>query len=183
MATEPKLSDRIVFNYGGSHAKLAVNRTITTGSGTKVPLTWHSTLLDENRFGDITFKLKPNILPLANAEPIVYFNKAGLYQINASVSKDGSGSTEVGLQTNLRYLGQTSFEYAYKEGGLTDYNTLASSCIVRILPNQIGTELVVSIVAGGGSGDTNIRGFNYTTNTFDAGAQTGSFVEITYLGT
>ena len=76
----------------------------------------------------------------------------------------------------------SSFEIDYQLATLNDYHTLPSSITFRVLPNRIGTQLFVNVKSGAGSAATTIRGYNYSSNSYDDGATAGSWLDIAYLG-
>jgi hypothetical protein len=182
MATDPKLSDPIVFTYDKAHLKLTANTIDTTD--TKQAITWREAVVNENRAGVFGVTLDTTNGREAAKQAIV-FNKAGIFMITSSVSKKGTANshTQIGLTTDIRFPGASaSFEIDYQFSTLNDFHTLPSSITFRVLPNQIGTQLYVNVKSGAGSPPTTIRGYNYSSNSFDDGATAGSWLDIIYPG-
>jgi len=121
------------------------------------------------------------------ATKYVTLNRAGLYHITASIARDGTGFTDVtvcGLILTVKYPTKpdpTEIEYAYQESGMTDFTTFLTHNMLRVPAGLIGVKIAIEIKTRAGSGNTIVRGYNYTDNKFDAGSD-GSFLEITYLG-
>jgi len=122
MATEPKLSDRIVFQYEQANLKLNANRL--TSDTAKKYVTWHSKQTDEDPDEVFTVNLDTTNTR-ANTQQAVKFNKAGVYLISCSLSKSGTGATTMGMTFDLKFPNGSPFEIAYQEQSLGEFYTIA----------------------------------------------------------
>ena len=179
MTTEPKIIDPVVFNYDRDHIKLTTNAIIT--SAVKQPLTYREAVVNENRNGTFSYNLD-----LTNGRDsdklFIKLNRAGVYHISASVSKNGGGQAAVGLTIDVAFPGGAPFEIDYQMAAIADFYTVSAGVPLRILPNQIGTTVSVNVKTGTGSSVSTIRGYDYPLGGYNPGAESGSWVDITYLG-
>jgi hypothetical protein len=84
------------------------------------------------------------------------------------------------LIIDVAFPAQSSFEIAYGENNINNFDTVAVSIPFRALPSQLGTK--ISINAKATTGTPSVRGYNYSSNAYDAGAEAGSWVDIVYQG-
>ena len=107
-------------------------------------------------------------------------NKVSLYQITANIALLQTGTADVGLTIDVAFPSQTTFEVAYSENNVTDFDTVGVTLPFRVLPSQVGTRIFINSRAA--TGTPTIRGYNTSTSAYDAGGQSGSFVDIVYEG-
>ena len=176
--TDPKITDPIVFNYQKSHIKLLANRlTLNTN---KQSLTWRQANITEDISSAFSYKTDTTNLR-ASDQLYVTLNKPGVYQITANACHDlATGVADAGLTIDVAFPAATFFEIAYGENNITNFDTVAVSIPFRVLPSQVGTK--ISINAKATSGSPSVRGYNYSSSAFDAGAEGGSWVDILYQG-
>lgn len=177
MTTEPKLADKIVYKFQNSHIKLLANRLVLTNS--KKSVGWREATVNEDQISAFTYALD-NTDSRAADKLYITLNRAGLYDIKASASKDSS-LTKIGLTIDVSFPGQSPFEVAFAEMTLTNFETIIVGIPFRVLPSQVGTKLYISSKTDSGSGAV-IRGYNYGDSKYDDGAQAGSWLDIAYLG-
>ena len=179
--SSPKLADPIVFNYEQPNIKLSCNNL--ESSPTKQPITFHEALVNEDPLKVFGVTLDPTNTR-DTATHSVKLNKAGLYHIHASVAKREGGSTVASLTIDVRFPGEANtFELMYGIQELADdFHTMQVAIPFRVLPNQLGTMIYLHFLSAGGSSNTKIRGWNQDTTAYEQGAQSGSWIEYTYLG-
>ena len=176
--TEPKLSDPIVFKYEQSHVKLLANRLALTSS--KRALSWRQAAINENTDSVFSYKLDTTDLRAAD-QLFRTLNKPGLYDIKASVAAQPQGSSaDCGMTISVGFPGQALFELAYSESQVGNFQTVNCGIPFRVLPSQIGTRLEVTVKSA--TINTRVRGYNYGDTAYDPGAQSGSWLDVTYLG-
>jgi hypothetical protein len=110
----------------------------------------------------------------------VTLNKPGFYQITSNIALQQTGTADVALIIEVAFPGQTSFEVAYSENNVTDFDTCGVTLPFRVLPSQVGTRIFINSRAA--TGTPTIRGYNTSTSAYDAGGQTGSFIDIVNEG-
>ena len=176
--TEPKIADPIVFHYTKSHLKLtAVRQGLTS---TKAALPWREATADEDPTDTFTYRLDPSGSRATDVF-CVTLNKPGLYEIASSVAVQlFSGTADVGITLDVQYPGQPITETAYSESNVTDFDNVHVTIPVRVLPYQVGARIYIYGKATLGS--PVVRGWNTGSNAYEAGGQTGSFVDIVYEG-
>ena len=175
--TKPKIADPIVFNYEKSHLKItAIRQTL---SSTKASLTWRETSIDEDPTDIFTYKLDPTGSRASDMFAVT-LNKPGLYRITSNKALQQTGTADVALTIDVAFPSQTSFEVAYNENNVTDFDTVGVTLPFRVLPSQVGTRIFINSRAA--TGTPTIRGYNTSTSAYDAGGQSGSFVDIVYEG-
>ena len=175
---EPKLADPIVFHYTKSHLKLTPVRQAL--SATKAALTWREATVDEDPTDTFTYRLDPSGSRATDAL-YVTLNKPGLYKIASSVAIQlSSGTADVGLTIDVAFPGQPITEAAYSESNVSDFDNVHVTIPVRVLPYEVGTRIYINGKATTGS--PFVRGWNTGSNAYDAGGQSGSFIDIVYEG-
>jgi hypothetical protein len=134
--TEPEIADPVVFNYEKSHLKLTAIRQAL--APTKAALTWREATVEEDRTDTFTYKLDPTGSRASDMFAVT-LNKPGLYQITANIALLQTGTADVGLTIDVAFPSQTSFEVAYSENSVTDFDTCGVTLPFRVLPSQVGT--------------------------------------------
>ena len=94
-------------------------------------------------------------------------NKVGLYQITANIALQQSGTSDVGLTIDVAFPGQTTFEVAYSENNVTDFDTAGATLPFRVFPSQVGT--IIFINSRATTGTPTIRVYNTSISAYDAG--------------
>jgi hypothetical protein len=175
--TDPKIADPIVFNYEKSHLKLtAIRQTL---SSTKASLTWRETSINEDPTDIFTYKLDPTGSRASDMFAVT-LNKPGLYQITSNIALQQTGTADGGLTIDVAFPGQATFEIAYSENNVTDFDTVGVTLPFRVLLSQVGTRIFISGRAA--TGTPTIRGYSTSTSAYFAGGHSGSFVDIVFEG-
>ena len=175
--TDPKTADPIVFNYQKSHIKLLANRlTLNTN---KQALSWRQTNIAEDVTSTFSYKTDTTNAR-ASDQLYVTLNKPGVYQITANTCHDSSGTADGGLTIDVAFPSQSAFEIAYGENNINNFDTVAVSIPFRVLPSQVGSRIYIHAKAT--TGTPSVRGYNYSSNAYDAGAESGSWLDIVYQG-
>ena len=175
--------DPIRYNSGTANVLLMANR-LTSGDTPKA-LTWHSYRVSHDIDDVFDVELDDASTRTAKQQRIG-LSRAGLYKITASIVRDKAGATDIpicGLILSVTYptTPPTTLEYSYQEGPLSDFTTLNLSNVLRVEPHLVGATISIPIQTQLGSGNTVVRGWNYTSGGFDP-ASDSSFVEVAYLG-
>ena len=177
--TAPK--DKIVYEY--DQALITLTASNITSSNTDQALTWHEFLIALDQPNEFGVTLDPNNTRAPTTQ-YVTLNRPGLYNINVSLGKLGAGSQVCDLSLSLvRPTGAPIGEYLISSVCLltVDFQTMTTSSTFRVLPQDAGTKLGVTIrsVAGG---NTAIRGWNATTGSYEQNAESTSQLTVIYMG-
>jgi hypothetical protein len=168
----------MVFNYQQSHIKLLANRHQLTTN--KTGITWRAAAIREDNNSVFSYNLDTANTRSSN-QLYVTLNKVGLYEIEANACRQlSSGTGDAGLTIDIAFPNQSPVEVAYGESTVNDFDTVTTSIPFRVLPSQVGTQIFINAKAT--NGVFQVRGYHYATSSYDAGADTGSYLDITYQG-
>jgi len=180
-STDPKTTDPIVYEYDNAFIKVSANN-VTSASTIFKRLTFHE-FLTQNDPKQVFGVIMDTANTRDPTTQVITLNRPGLYDIKASIGKIGDGTQVAGIKLMAdRPTGTGADDISASMSMLSkDYETLNVSSYYRVVPQDTGTRVSAAITSVTG-GDTSIRGWNNTTNTYEANARLSSYMSVTYVG-